>query len=60
MIRGNPDILYAFGRMNAAQSRSEVWAKARPLILVAAMIAAIGFGAYLDHVVFPKLIAAEL
>lgn len=60
MIRSNPDILYAFGRMNAAQSRSEAWAKARPLLVVAAMIAAICFGAWLDHVVFPKLIAAGL
>lgn len=53
-------ILCAFGRMNTAQARREAWAKARPLIVVAAMVAAVGFGAWLDHVVFPKLIAAGI
>jgi hypothetical protein len=46
--------------MNTAQARREAWAKARPLIVVAAMVAAVGFGAWLDHVVFPKLIAAGI
>lgn len=49
------NIASAFERMNAAQARSDAWEKAKPLILTASIIAALCFGAWLDHVVFPKL-----